>query len=146
MLTLTISGSCSFLSAISEREGKSIESSGNTSGRERVRTLNGQLFGRSSLTIGRYLGRNNEALQDLKAQRRPGRPSSTQEDVLKHHRDVEEKELASGFWMPDLQHAENYPRLAEWNGEWTALAPLYFCRFLSSGESKPSKFPPDSLS
>lgn len=85
-------------------------------------------------------------MHKLKAQRRPGRPSSTREDILAHYRDLEEKELGSGFWMPDLRNTETLTMLLDWRGEWSSLGPLQFCRLLRSGDAKPSRFPPNGLS
>ena len=52
----------------------------------------------------RYLHRNDEELSKLKKERRPGRPSSTREDMLKQKAEMERKEFETGFsrlpWKP----------------------------------------------
>lgn len=47
--------------------------------------------------ILRYIGRDDEELEQLKAKRRPGRPASTQQDTLQQRIDNEKREYKSGF-------------------------------------------------
>ncbi|KAK4697111.1 translation machinery-associated protein 16, partial [Lecanoromycetidae sp. Uapishka_2] len=94
----------------------------------------------------RYLSRHDEELAELKSQRRPGRPSSTREDLLKQHTQTEDREYTGGFWMPDLTDGGNLKTLRGWNGEWTALNTLKYVRVSRGGTNKPSSFPPKGLS
>jgi translation machinery-associated protein 16 len=93
-----------------------------------------------------YLGRDDEELLKLKAERRPGRPASTRQTLLDQHQAVEQGEYASGFWVPDLQDEENLKKLKDWPGKWSGLATLKFARISKEGVKKESSFPPKGLS
>lgn len=93
-----------------------------------------------------YLRRFDEELHALKASRRAGRPSSTREDLINHQKALDEKEAASGFWVPDMQDEATIFKLIDWTGEWAALGSMRFCRISEDGVVKPSKFPPDGRS
>ena len=93
-----------------------------------------------------YLGRHDEELAELKSQRRPGRPSSTREDLLQQFMTVEDREYNGGFWIPDMQDERNLRILREWNGEWTALNTFKFIRLARDGTMQKSSFPPKGLS
>ena len=101
---------------------------------------------RLSLMTISYLNRHNEELAELKSQRRPGRPSSTREDLLQQFMTTEDREYNAGFWIPDMQDEENLRKLSEWNEEWTAMNTLRFVRLSRDGTIKKSSFPPKGLS
>ncbi|KAI9706573.1 MAG: hypothetical protein M1836_003580 [Candelina mexicana] len=96
--------------------------------------------------IQSYLGRSNEELVKLKHERRPGRPSSTREDLLKQRMMMEEREYDTGLWMPDLGIEENLKQLEKWNGEWGSLNTLKYVRIARSGTKHNSSFPPKGQS
>lgn len=96
--------------------------------------------------ITSYLNRHNEELAELKSQRRPGRPSSTREDLLLQFMTTEDREYSGGFWIPDLQDEANLKILREWNGEWTALNTFKYVRLSRDGTMQRSSFPPKGLS
>ena len=93
-----------------------------------------------------FIRRTDSELTELNDTRRPGRPPSTREDILKRKQEAEVKEYRSGFWIPDLQDAENVGILKEWNGDWAALAQLKYVRVAEDGGVKGSSFPPTGLS
>ena len=93
-----------------------------------------------------YLGREDEELAKLKAERRPGRPPSNREALLKQAQTVEQGEYTSGFWVPDLEDMDNLGRLKDWGGQWSALATIKFVRVSRDGTKKDSSFPPKGLS
>lgn len=93
-----------------------------------------------------YLGRHDEELAELKSQRRPGRPSSTREDLLQQFMKTEYREYNGGFWIPDMQDEGNLRILRQWNGEWTALNTFKFVRLSRDGTMQSSSFPPKGLS
>lgn len=82
----------------------------------------------------------------LKAERRPGRPSSNREDLLKQKIATEDREFDTGFWIPDMHDVANRKQLQIWNGEWSALNTLRFVRVTRTGEIKESSFPPSKFS
>ncbi|KAI9868341.1 MAG: hypothetical protein M1813_005784 [Trichoglossum hirsutum] len=75
-----------------------------------------------------YLHRDDEELSKLKKERRPGRPSSTREDMLKQRIEVEQKEFKTGFNIPDMEDQKNVEALLRWTGEWTALSNIKFVK------------------
>jgi translation machinery-associated protein 16 len=93
-----------------------------------------------------YLGRDDEELAKLKAERRPGRPANTRETLLKQHQQVEQGEYTSGFWIPDLEDMENLKKLKEWGGQWSGLATIRPVRITRDGVKKESSFPPKGMS
>lgn len=93
-----------------------------------------------------YLGRDDELLSTLKAERRPGRPPSTRETQLQQQLATEQAEYTSGFWVPDLEDEETLRNLKDWDGKWSGLATMKFVRILRDGVKKESCFPPKGLS
>lgn len=102
--------------------------------------------GESLLIAGSHLSRYDEELAELKGQRRPGRPSSTREDLLKQSMSTEEREYNSGFWIPDMQDEGGLAILQGWNGEWTSLNTIKYVRLSRDGTLQRSNFPPKGLS
>lgn len=93
-----------------------------------------------------YLGRDEEELSNIQAERRSGRPPSTRETLLKQIQATERGEYSSGFWVPDLEDMSNLEKLKSWNGEWSSLAVIKFIRVTKDGEKKESSFPPKGQS
>ena len=93
-----------------------------------------------------YLGRDDEEVAKLKADRRPGRPPVTRQVLLEQNQSIEQGEYASGFWVPDLEDLDNLRKLKEWNGQWTNLAILKFARISKEGFKRESSFPPKGMS
>lgn len=93
-----------------------------------------------------YLGRDDEELANLKAARRSGRPPTTRQTLLEQSQATEQNEYAAGFWVPDLEDAENLKKLKEWSGEWSGLATLKYSRISKDGIKRESTFPPKGLS
>lgn len=99
-----------------------------------------------SLTIHSFIDREDEELAEAKAQRRPGRPASKQEDQITQRKDAEEREFRSGFWVPDLRNDDCRQKLERWAGSWAGLNTMDFVRIVKEGEIKASSFPPKGLS
>ena len=98
------------------------------------------------MTDGRYIARDDEEVAALKAQRRRGRPSSSQEDQLQHRIEAEETEFKSGFWVPDMRDEGGVRKLRAWSGDWSSLNTLKFVRIGKDGGIRASTFPPKGLS
>ncbi|KAI1000155.1 hypothetical protein K3495_g8045 [Podosphaera aphanis] len=92
--------------------------------------------------IKTYVGKYNEELDLLKKERRPGRPASTREDLLRMKIAVDEKEYRDGFYLPDLTDETNIVCLDRWEGAWSYLATLKWVRISENGQTQTSKFPP----
>lgn len=77
-----------------------------------------------SFVTKNFLTRHNDELQELKAQRRPGRPPHNREIELKEIIAKEAQEYDEGFELPDLTNATNVKLLRDWQGDPQAL-PLF---------------------
>ncbi|KAI4284518.1 MAG: hypothetical protein L6R38_001341 [Xanthoria sp. 2 TBL-2021] len=93
-----------------------------------------------------YLDRDSTELSTIQSERRPGRPTSTGEDLLKQRIQVEANEYKSGYWIPDMEDMENLERLKEWNEQWTSLGTLEYVRIAKHGTKHVSSFPPKGKS
>ena len=98
------------------------------------------------LTLFSYLNRDNEELLQLRAERRPGRPSSVKEDLLRQRVEMEEREYSAGYWIPKMDSEENLASLRAWSGEWENLNILKFIRVTKGGNKTESSFPPKGKS
>lgn len=96
--------------------------------------------------IQKFIHRNDEELASLKKGRRPGRPPSAQEALIKRNEVEAEKEYKSGFWLPDLEDETTVKELKEWEGDWLSLNKLKFARIANSGLKQASTFPPNGKS
>ena len=96
--------------------------------------------------LQRYVKRDDEELGRLKKERRPGRASSTREDLLKQRMAAEEREYDLGFWVPDMENEQNLGVLRNWNGQWTALSTIKYVRVARDGTRQASSFPPKGQS
>jgi len=96
--------------------------------------------------ISEFIHRSDTELADLKAERRPGRPPSKREDELKQQMERDEKEHASGYWIPDMQDGDNLKMLEAWGGDWVGLNTMKFVRVSRDGTMVESSFPPKGQS
>ena len=96
--------------------------------------------------IPEYLARNDEEIDLLKAERRPGRPASNRQTLLEDLKKTEDREYDSGFWLPNLQDEETLIKLDRWKGGWIGLGILRFVRIDRAGVAKESQFPPRGAS
>lgn len=96
--------------------------------------------------ISEHLARNDEEIDVLKAERRPGRPASNRQTMLEDLKKTEEREYDSGFWLPNLQDEETLVKLDQWKGDWIGLGILRFVRIDRAGVAKESQFPPRGAS
>ncbi|KAI1101311.1 translation machinery-associated protein 16 [Jackrogersella minutella] len=92
--------------------------------------------------IKTFVHQYDEELSDVKKTRRPGRPASVKEDLLKVKIDKLQKEHQNGFLIPVLDTAENATLLGRWEGSWSYLTTLKWVRISSAGQVQPSSFPP----
>jgi translation machinery-associated protein 16 len=96
--------------------------------------------------ISEHLARNDEEIDLLKAERRPGRPASNRQTMLEDLKKTEEREYDSGFWLPNLQDEETLVKLDQWKGDWIGLGIMRFVRIDRAGVAKESQFPPRGAS
>ncbi|KAI4274426.1 MAG: hypothetical protein LQ337_003961 [Flavoplaca oasis] len=94
----------------------------------------------------RYLNRDSTELSTIQSERRPGRPTSTTEDMLKQRIRTEANEYKSGYWIPDMEDVQTLERLKEWNEQWTSLGSLKYVRLAKDGTKRYSTFPPKGKS
>ena len=96
--------------------------------------------------IKKYIERNDTEIDQLKAERRQGRPPSSRQTLFEQQRKTDEKEFESGFWLPNLQDEQTLVKLDEWQGDWVSLATFKFARVDSKGVLRESQFPPRGAS
>lgn len=63
-----------------------------------------------------YIERNSDELDQLKSQRRPGRPSSSRQDSLQMQLEYDDREYNDGFTLPDLRDPQVVKALKAWKG------------------------------
>lgn len=99
-------------------------------------------------------------MEILKKARRPGRPASVKEDMLKLKIVGLVKEQLNGFCkcdmllnrqtlsanettdIPDISKQANIDLLDRWEGAWSFLGSMSYVRISKDGIIKPSSFPP----
>jgi translation machinery-associated protein 16 len=93
-----------------------------------------------------FIAREDEQLEEIQSQRRPGRPPSKAEERIAQRKDEDKREYRGGLWVPDVLSEEGRSRLENWSGDWGGLNLLRFVRVVKDGAIKPSTFPPKGLS
>ncbi|ROW00284.1 hypothetical protein VSDG_03492 [Cytospora chrysosperma] len=92
--------------------------------------------------INEYVHQYDEEMEILKKARRPGRPASVKEDMLKMKIAGLVKEQLNGFYVPDISKQANIDLLDRWEGAWSFLGSMSYVRVSKDGTIKPSSFPP----
>ncbi|ROV90790.1 hypothetical protein VMCG_09383 [Cytospora schulzeri] len=92
--------------------------------------------------INEYVHQYDEEMDVLKKARRPGRPASVKEDMLKMKIVGLVKEQQNGFYIPDISKQANIDLLDRWEGAWSFLGSMSYVRISKDGTIKPSSFPP----
>ncbi|SPQ24682.1 fa728800-0c9d-4870-a9be-b0c5fbda32c2 [Thermothielavioides terrestris] len=95
--------------------------------------------------INEFVHQYDEEYEEVKKARRPGRPPSMKEDLLRMKISALEKEHRDGFYLPDLRSEANVQLLSRFEGSWSYLANLAWVKISAAGSIKPSSFPPQSL-
>ncbi|KAJ5692479.1 hypothetical protein N7462_001902 [Penicillium macrosclerotiorum] len=96
--------------------------------------------------VTQCINRDAEELEKLQQERRKGRPPIKREEALTQRTETEQKEFKTGFWVPELGDADVLHALKHWNGEWTGLSSMKFCRLTQDGVKQSSSFPPKGMS
>ncbi|RKL34691.1 hypothetical protein BFJ72_g9144 [Fusarium proliferatum] len=91
--------------------------------------------------IHSFVHQYDEEYNETKKTRRPGRPASVKEDLLKAKINILEEEYKSGFVMPDLLDNANVNALHLWEGSWSYLTQLKWVKVNSEGQVRPTSFP-----
>ncbi|KJZ77156.1 hypothetical protein HIM_03477 [Hirsutella minnesotensis 3608] len=91
--------------------------------------------------IHNFIHQYDEELGELKKARRPGRPASAREDLLRIKVTALETEYRNGFAIPDVMSEENAKLVADWEGSWSKLAALPWIKVTSSGQARKADFP-----
>ncbi|KAK4143093.1 translation machinery-associated protein 16 [Dichotomopilus funicola] len=95
--------------------------------------------------IKEFVQQYDEEYGEVKKNRRPGRPASTREDLLKLKVAALQKEHRDGFYLPDLSTEANAQLLSRFEGSWSYLTSLAWVKVSATGTVKPSSFPPQGL-
>ncbi|KAH8888619.1 hypothetical protein GQ53DRAFT_243194 [Thozetella sp. PMI_491] len=91
--------------------------------------------------ISEFVHQYDEDYETAKKGRRPGRPASVKEDLLRMKITALEKEQTDGFYIPDLTAEKTVELLDRWEGSWSFLANFAWVK-VSGDNIKPSSFPP----
>ncbi|KAH8174720.1 translation machinery-associated protein 16 domain-containing protein [Sarocladium implicatum] len=92
-----------------------------------------------------YITFTEEEHAEAKKERRPGRPASAKEDMLKMRLDTLKKEHQQGFSLPDVTTSEGISSLLLWEGNWSYLSNLPWVKVTKAGELRKSEFPSKGL-
>jgi translation machinery-associated protein 16 len=92
-----------------------------------------------------FIHQYSEEHDALKKARRPGRPASTREDLLKNKIAALETEHEQGFYLPDIMSAAGVEILNSWEGSWTKLTTIPWIKVSTSDHSRPADFPTKGL-
>ncbi|KAG7807655.1 hypothetical protein KL921_003950 [Ogataea angusta] len=76
--------------------------------------------------IEEFITRDDEELEELRAERRPGRPASKRQDLLEIRRKQEVHVYETGWNVPDLRDPKTVKLLRNWNGDRGSLTALKF--------------------
>ncbi|KAM0338533.1 hypothetical protein ACHAPU_011293 [Fusarium lateritium] len=88
-----------------------------------------------------FVHQYDEEFNAIKKTRRPGRPASVKEDLLKAKIATLEEEYKGGFVMPDLLDNSNVNALHLWEGSWSYLTALKWIKVNSEGQVRSCVFP-----
>ncbi|KAM0554179.1 hypothetical protein ACHAPJ_006978 [Fusarium lateritium] len=91
--------------------------------------------------IHSFVHQYDEEYDAIKKSRRPGRPASVKEDLLKAKINTLEDEYKGGFVLPDLLDNSNVNQLHLWEGSWSYLTHLKWVKVNSEGQVRPTAFP-----
>ncbi|KAB5533615.1 translation machinery-associated protein 16 [Coniochaeta sp. 2T2.1] len=92
--------------------------------------------------IQEFVNQYNEEYEEQKKARRPGRPASAREDLLKVAINGLETEWEKGFYLPDLTDEVNISELDRFEGSWAYLSNLKWVKITKKGDQRTSSFPP----
>ncbi|GJC91637.1 hypothetical protein ColKHC_00463 [Colletotrichum higginsianum] len=96
--------------------------------------------------LRRFVHQYDEEYAEVKKTRRPGRPASPKEDLLKQKIANLEEEYRIGFYLPDLLNESNTILLDLWEGSWSYLTSVAWVKITNDGTIKQSSFPPKGSS
>ncbi|KAJ3481658.1 hypothetical protein NLG97_g7767 [Lecanicillium saksenae] len=91
--------------------------------------------------IHNFVHQHDEELDEVKKARRPGRPASTREDLLKRKIDTLEEEWEKGFLIPNIFDEENGQKLLGYEGSWAYLATIAWSKVSKAGKVSKGDFP-----
>ncbi|CEJ91871.1 hypothetical protein VHEMI07558 [[Torrubiella] hemipterigena] len=93
------------------------------------------------MLITQFVNQYDEEYDEVKKARRPGRPASVREDLLKMKIAALNEEYEKGFVIPDVMDIDNAKKLNAWEGSWAYLATIPWIKVFSSGKVVPTDFP-----
>ncbi|UNI17700.1 translation machinery-associated protein 16 [Purpureocillium takamizusanense] len=91
--------------------------------------------------VEEFIRQYDEEYDSLKKTRRPGRPGSAREDLLKMKIAALRTEFKNGFVIPDIIKEENAKLLVQWEGSWARLTTLPWIKMSSAGSVRQADFP-----
>ncbi|KYK54798.1 hypothetical protein DCS_06758 [Drechmeria coniospora] len=91
--------------------------------------------------IHAFVHQYDDEYDELRKARRPGRPGSTREDLLKLKIAALETEYKNGFLIPDVMQQDSAKLIEDWEGTWANLTTMPWIKVSSSGQARPADFP-----
>ncbi|GMF62663.1 unnamed protein product [[Candida] boidinii] len=67
--------------------------------------------------IEAFIDRDNEELEEMRNERRPGRPSTKKQDLLENRIKKEKHQYLTGWSVPNLTDADTVELLRKWKGD-----------------------------
>lgn len=95
----------------------------------------GCLYPHKNTNLFSYISRNDDELEQLKASRRPGRPTSSRQDTLQRILEHETQEFNAGFNLPDLSDSMVVKNLRNWSEDSGGLNTLTIIRISKDQQS-----------
>ncbi|CCH41029.1 hypothetical protein BN7_566 [Wickerhamomyces ciferrii] len=95
------------------------------------------------LFIEAFLSRDDEEIEQLKSERRKGRPATTRQVLLENKKKEEEQEYKTGYLIPDISDEKTVVFLRNWNGTTGGLGILKFIRISKDTTELPN--PEDAM-
>lgn len=89
--------------------------------------------------ITTFIARDNDELEQLKAERRANRPASKKQDLLESRIKHETHVFETGWKVPDLRTLENVKKLRAWNGGHGGLTAIKFVVVKKEGSPEDGK-------
>lgn len=88
--------------------------------------------------IREFVHQYDDEYDMVKKARRPGRPPSTREHMLKMKMEELKQEYKNGFFLPDISNEETAKQLEKWAGSWAYLSNLSWVKVAQDGSIKAS--------
>lgn len=87
--------------------------------------------------LNEYICRNDEEIEQMEKERRPGRPMTNRHQIMIEKRKHDQHLFVTGFRMPDLSDDETTRRLRNWNGTSGSVSAWQFTLITEKPQANP---------